>query len=233
VQPGALAAFVELHIEQGPELEAAGTAIGVVTAVVGMGRGRLTFAGRADHAGTTPMRLRRDALRGAAALVARLPEALVTADAPEGVATCGVIEVEPGAVNVVPDRAVVHLDFRAHERVLMERIEAAIVDLAETAAAAHDVTATYRRDSFSDPVPLDAGLQAAIEAAAADLGLSSRRLASGAGHDSQRIATLAPTGMLFVPSRDGRSHSPAEHTDWADCEAGANVLLHVLAELAT
>jgi beta-ureidopropionase / N-carbamoyl-L-amino-acid hydrolase len=82
-------------------------------------------------------------------------------------------------------------------------------------------------------VPLDAGLQAAIEAAAADLGLSSRRLASGAGHDSQRIATLAPTGMLFVPSRDGRSHSPAEHTDWADCEAGANVLLHVLAELAT
>jgi beta-ureidopropionase / N-carbamoyl-L-amino-acid hydrolase len=231
--PGAVEAFVELHIEQGPTLEQEGLAIGVVTGIVGVGRGWLRFEGRADHAGTTPMPARHDALRAAAACVARLPEVLERAGAPEGVVTCGQLEAAPGAANVVPAAATVHLDFRAHERATVEAIEAAIVALAEGCAAAGGVSVAYTRESLSDPVPLDAGLQDRIEDAAAALGLASRRLPSGAGHDSQIIAGITRAGMLFVPSRDGRSHSPAEHTGWADCEAGANVLLRVLHDLAT
>jgi N-carbamoyl-L-amino-acid hydrolase len=230
--PGAVYAFLELHIEQGAVLENQRVQIGVVTGIVGLGGGELVFTGRQDHAGTTPMGLRRDALRGAVELVGRLPE--VTASVSEAaVATCGIIGVQPGAANVVPGVCRLQLDFRDPDRERLLALEGAIVAAAERAAARHQLTVTYRRDSITDPVLLDRRMQDLVESAATRLGLSTRRMPSGAGHDAQNLARLAPTGMIFVPSVQGRSHSPAELTTWDDIENGANVLLAAVHTLAT
>ncbi|MBB5787034.1 Zn-dependent hydrolase [Jiangella mangrovi] len=232
VPPGTVHAFVELHIEQGAVLESAGTDLGVVTSIVGMGGGALEFIGRADHAGTTPMRLRRDPLRGAGEFLAGLPA--VTASISEtAVATCGIIAVEPGGANVVPSLARLQLDFRDVRRSSIEALESALVDAARRAAAAHDLEVRYTRDSITDPAPLDPRIQDLIESVASAQGHSTRRMPSGAGHDSQNMSRIAPTGMIFIPSTGGRSHSPAEHSSWEDIERGANVLLRTIVALAT
>lgn len=232
IRPGSVYAFVELHIEQGAVLERTNVQIGVVTGIVGLGGGELVFTGRQDHAGTTPMPVRRDALRGAADLLTRLPE--VTASVSEdAVATCGIIDVQPGATNVVPGACRLQLDFRDPDPDRLLVLEQAIVAAAEQAGDRHEVRVSYRRDSITDPVQLDRRMQDRIESAAARLGLSTLRMPSGAGHDSQNLATLAPTGMIFVPSVAGRSHSPAELTRWEDAGNGANVLLATVLQLAT
>jgi beta-ureidopropionase / N-carbamoyl-L-amino-acid hydrolase len=232
ISPGAVHAYVELHIEQGAVLETEQIQIGVVTGIVGLGGGELVFTGRADHAGTTPMALRRDALRGAAELITRLPE-LTALVSPTAVATCGIMHLAPGAGNVVPGECRLQLDFRDPDAERLAALERAIVTAAEQAAARHQVAVAYHRHSITDPVLLDERVQALIEAEAARLGLSTRRMPSGAGHDAQNLATLAPTGMIFVPSVDGRSHSPAERTHWHDVENGANLLLPTVHALAT
>jgi beta-ureidopropionase / N-carbamoyl-L-amino-acid hydrolase len=232
VDPGAVYAFVELHIEQGSVLETRSAQIGVVTGIVGLGGGELVFTGRADHAGTTPMTLRRDALRGAADLVVRLPQvAASVSDA--AVATCGIVRVAPGAGNVVPGECRLLLDFRDPDRDRLLALERAIVAAAEAAAAEHQLGVTYHRHSITDPVLLDTRIQGLIDTSARRLGLSTLPMPSGAGHDAQNIATLAPTGMIFVPSVDGRSHSPAELTRGPDLVNGANVLLATVHALAT
>ena len=230
--PGSVHAFVELHIEQGAVLETRGVSIGVVTGIVGLGGGELVFTGRQDHAGTTPMPLRRDPLRGAADLVIRLPE-VTAAVSGSAVATCGVVEVEPGATNVVPGVCRLRLDFRDPDRDKLLALERAVVAAAGQAAARHRVEVSYRRDSITDPVGLDDRIQDVIGSAAGRLGLSTLRMPSGAGHDAQNLARLAPTGMIFVPSVAGRSHSPAELTRWDDVAHGANVLLATVHHLAT
>jgi N-carbamoyl-L-amino-acid hydrolase len=232
IRPGAVHAFLELHIEQGPVLAERDIQIGVVTGIVGLGGGELVFTGRQDHAGTTPMRVRRDPLRGAAELLLRLPEvaASVTGTA---VATCGIVAAEPGAGNVVPGACRLQLDFRDPDRDRVLALEQAIVAAAGQAADRHRVTVTYHRDSIIDPVRLDERMQQLVETAAAGLGLSTLRMPSGAGHDAQNLAKLAPTGMIFVPSVAGRSHSPAERTSWEDVENGGNVLLAATHRLAT
>jgi N-carbamoyl-L-amino-acid hydrolase len=225
-------AFLELHIEQGAVLEAQRVQIGVVTGIVGLGGGELVFTGRQDHAGTTPMKLRQDALRGAAELIGRLPE--VTASVSEAaVATCGIIEAEPGAANVVPGVCRLQLDFRDPDRDRLLALEQAIVAAAEQAAQRHQLTVAFRRDSITDPVALDPRMQDLVESVATRLGLGTLRMPSGAGHDAQNLARLAPTGMIFVPSVQGRSHSPAELTAWDDIENGGNVLLAAVHALAT
>jgi beta-ureidopropionase / N-carbamoyl-L-amino-acid hydrolase len=232
VDPDSVYAFVELHIEQGAVLETRGVEIGVVTGIVGLGGGELVFRGRADHAGTTPMGLRRDALRGAADLITRLPQvAASVSDA--AVVTCGIVEVAPGAGNVVPSRCRLLLDFRDPDRERLLALERAIVAAAEEAAGRHQLSVAYHRHSITDPVLLDARIQDLIGAGAGRLGLSTLSMPSGAGHDAQNIATLAPTGMIFVPSVDGRSHSPAELTRGPDLVNGANVLLATVYALAT
>lgn len=232
VPAGSVHAFVELHIEQGAVLEASSVDIGVVTSIVGMGGGRLEFEGRADHAGTTPMNLRRDPLRAAGELLTRLPE--VTASiSPTAVATCGIIGVEPGAANVVPSLARLQLDYRDVRRDLIEALEDALFEAANEAADRHDLQVRFTRDSITNPAPMDQRLQDLIESAATAQGRSTLRMPSGAGHDSQNMSRLAPTGMIFIPSTGGRSHSPAEHSTWADIEAGANVLLQTVLSLAT
>jgi N-carbamoyl-L-amino-acid hydrolase len=232
LSPGAVHAFLELHIEQGAVLEAQRVQIGVVTGIVGLGGGELVFTGRQDHAGTTPMKLRQDALRGAAELIGRLPE--VTASVSEAaVATCGIIEAEPGAANVVPGVCRLQLDFRDPDRDRLLALEQAIVAAAEQAAQRHQLTVAFRRDSITDPVALDPRMQDLVESVATRLGLGTLRMPSGAGHDAQNLARLAPTGMIFVPSVQGRSHSPAELTAWDDIENGGNVLLAAVHALAT
>jgi N-carbamoyl-L-amino-acid hydrolase len=231
VSPGVIHSFVELHIEQGPNLEQAGDDIGIVTSIVGLGGGTAEFLGRADHAGTTPMDQRWDALRAAASFMTELPR-LAASVSPVAVATCGLIAVEPGAANVVPRLARLVVDFRDPDPARLRELSAAIGAAAARAGEACGAEAAWRPAPLVGPVPLDPGVQAAVAGAAGRLGLSSRAMPSGAGHDSQNLARIAPTGMIFVPSVAGRSHSPAEHTGWADVENGANVLLATLIELA-
>lgn len=232
VDPAEVYAFVELHIEQGPNLEASGTDIGVVTSIVGIGGAVAEFRGRADHAGTTPMTRRQDPLRAAAQLIAGLP-AITAAVSDTAVATCGKLVTLPGGANVVPALVRMLLDFRDPDAGRLARLDRELTAAARAAAAAHDVTLSWLAEAPVAPVELDPRVRSAIGARARGLGLSAVAMPSGAGHDAQNMAALAPTGMIFVPSRDGRSHSPAEHTDWDDIENGANVLLATLTDLAT
>ncbi|MEJ7771328.1 MAG: Zn-dependent hydrolase [Geodermatophilaceae bacterium] len=232
VAPGEIHAFVELHIEQGAVLEAHGIEIGVVTGIVGLGAGRLEFRGRQDHAGTTPMDMRRDALLGAADLLVQLP-AVAGAVSGEAVVTCGILELEPGGSNVVPGVARVQLDFRDPDPARLVELEQGVVRAAQESAHRHDVEASYTRESITEPVPMDPRIQDIVESAATSQGLSTLRMPSGAGHDAQNLARIAPTGMIFVPSVQGRSHSPAEHTPWKDIGNGASVLLRAVHRLAT
>ncbi len=228
--PGTLSSFVELHIEQGPHLEAAGTDIGVVTSIVGLGGAELDFVGRADHAGTTSMTMRSDALQAAAEFLTRL-STLAASVGPTAVITCGILTVEPGGANVIPRLARLTLDFRDPDRDRLHDLARVIRAAAEAAGAEHGVMVDWRPARPVDPVPLDLSLQAVIRASAEDLGCTWVDMASGAGHDCQNIAQLAPAAMIFVPSRDGRSHSPQEHTDFDAVERGANVLLQTLVQL--
>ena len=232
VSPGSIHAYVELHIEQGSVLESAGARIGVVTAIVGMGGGRLEFRGRQDHAGTTPMTLRRDALRGAGELLVRLPE-VARSVGEAAVVTCGILHVEPGGANVVPGLVRMQLDFRDPDRRRLLQLEEAVVAAARAAADRHDLEIGYTRESITDPVPLNPRMQDLVAAVAAGHGLPTLRMPSGAGHDAQNMARLGPAGMIFIPSVAGRSHSPAELSTWEDIEAGANVLLGIVHALAT
>ncbi len=229
---GTMHAFIELHIEQGPRLEAANMQIGTVTSIVGLGGGIVEFTGRADHAGATPMDARRDALLGAASFLTRLP-GVAASVSPDAVITCGRLSVQPGGANVVPRLVTVTLDFRDPDRGRIDALTKAVIEAAESSARQYDLTAEFRPDTVVDPVPLDDGVQAVISAAADRLGLSKMRIPSAAGHDSQNMALLAPTGMIFVPSKGGRSHCPEEETGWDDIENGANVLLESLVELAS
>lgn len=228
---GQLHATVELHIEQGPVLEERGHLIGVVTGIVGLGGGTVTFRGRADHAGTTPMTLRKDALNAAGALLVALP-ALAAGVSDRAVITAGMISVEPASANVVPEIARVTLDFRD---LVAERVAAladAITDAATSVAREHGLEVEIDFEPTIAPSPLDQTVQDIIADAAAAREFSFSPLPSGAGHDSQNMATLAPTGMIFIPSIGGRSHCPEEESSWQDVQNGANVLLDTVLRLA-
>jgi beta-ureidopropionase / N-carbamoyl-L-amino-acid hydrolase len=231
VDPARLHAFVELHIEQGPELEKQGLRIGVVTSIVGLSGGLVRFTGRADHAGTTPMDARKDALLAAARFITAMPD-LARGSGPASVITTGRVQVQPGGSNQVPELAEVSLDVRDPSRERVAAMLEAIGRSAQEAAAAHGVAAEWHADEIVDPVPLDEGIRDLIRGCATELGLSSTDIPSGAGHDSQNMALLTPTAMIFVPSRDGRSHVPVEYTSDEDVVAGADVLLATLGRLA-
>jgi beta-ureidopropionase / N-carbamoyl-L-amino-acid hydrolase len=220
--PSQLVAYLELHIEQGPRLEGAGVQIGVVTAIVGARSFRVTFAGRAAHAGTTPMDARADAGLAAARFVDRVNR-IVVEEFPDAVATVGALELEPGAFNVVAGLAHVSLEFRAQDEETLDRLQARLFE---------GVDAQVEPVARWEPTPLDPDVRTAIAGAADELGLSWRELTSGAGHDAQALANVTRSGMLFVPSQNGVSHNPAEHTSWDDCVNGANVLLHAALALS-
>jgi beta-ureidopropionase / N-carbamoyl-L-amino-acid hydrolase len=227
----ALAGYLELHIEQGPLLEHHRVDIGVVTAISCSRSFRLVFEGAARHAGTTPMTSRRDALLGAARFALLVHETIV-ARFPGCVGTVGGIDVEPSVFNVVPARARLLLELRAPASEQVDALEAELFVAAQRAAALDGLGLTIERVGQWDPVKLDAEVQLVIERAAHDLGLSTLRLVSGAGHDAQALAPMTRTGMIFVPSVGGISHDPAEETSWLDCVNGANVLLRAALSLA-
>lgn len=229
--PTSLVAYVELHIEQGPVLERAGVPIGVVTGITGTVSFEVVFTGEARHAGTTPMGDRRDALVAASAFVLRVRE-MVVRDFPGCVATVGDITVDPGAFNVVPGRARARVECRALDIGALDALEHALDGAAREEAAQHGVALEIDRVGRWEPVPTHALVRAGITRAAGDLDLGTVELPSGAGHDAQALAAVTPSGMVFVPSRLGISHDPAEETRWDDCIAGANVLLGSVLTLA-
>ncbi|GGR25720.1 Zn-dependent hydrolase [Deinococcus ruber] len=231
-EAGSIAAYLELHIEQGPVLETAGVPIGVVSGIVGIERWELTFSGRPDHAGTTPMALRQDALVGAAGCVSLLRQLALEADqqAPL-VATVGQLRVSPGNSNVIPGEVVLIFEARALNAQRLSDFVAGFLEQAETLANGADVRLSAKLVSRAAPLVCDAQIQTAVKAACADLELPCLTLPSGAGHDAMQVGRLAPAGMLFVPSVGGRSHTPDELTHEADVLAGARVLLGAVLKL--
>ncbi len=229
VEPGFLKphAYVELHIEQGPVLEREGMAIGAVENLQGISWQRVTIDGVANHAGTTPMAMRNDAGLAAARVGLFLREHIARSNAPS-VATIGTMRFEPDAINVIPSRATFTVDLRDPDEERLQALETALADFLVRIGAEEGVTISVERLARFQPVAFDQGIVAAIESSAKARGLKSRRMTSGAGHDAQMIARIAPTAMIFVPSRDGISHNPREHTEPDELVAGANVLLDVV-----
>jgi beta-ureidopropionase / N-carbamoyl-L-amino-acid hydrolase len=222
--PQPICAFLELHIEQGERLAAAGIPIGIVEGIVGIRRYYVTFEGQANHAGTTGMARRRDALVMAAPLILAVRDVAVVHNI---VGTIGRMEVHPGAPNVIPGRVVVDVEIRGMDNRVLDAAEAAL----QSQAAAHggSLAAGHRQE----PVYADPGLMAAIAQSCAELGMPSTRMASGAGHDAMNMAEICPFAMIFVPSEEGVSHAPDEFTQARHCVDGGRLLLAALLTLDT
>jgi N-carbamoyl-L-amino-acid hydrolase len=231
--PKDIKAYVELHIEQGPILESMEVPIGVVQGIVAGSRTWITFHGRADHAGTTPMAMRQDAFLGAAEFGLRARELVLIEGSGTTVGTVGVMDLKPGASNIVPDTAFLTLDLRDISGEVLQRLLERVDVLAHETAEKWGLAVTVERMRLSEAAQMSPHIQAVIDEVARDLGHKTHWLNSGAGHDAQVMAKITEAGMIFVPSRQGRSHSPAEFTDWDHVENGANVLLNTLVRLAT
>lgn len=227
-----LAGYLELHIEQGKRLEKSGTDIGIVTAIVGIWSYKLSFIGKADHAGSTTMEDRRDASLGASAFTLAARE-MVMRDYPNCVVNVGKMDFAPGAFNIVPAQVDVSLEFRSPDAEEFNRLDAALLKLADEQSARFGLKLTSEFLGKHSPSLMDADVRGAFANACDELGLSHMPLPSGAGHDGQSLADLCPVGMIFVPSVDGASHSPREFTKWEDCVNGANVLLQAALRLAS
>jgi allantoate deiminase len=224
-------AFVELHIEQGRIMFDEGVPLGIVDTITGLYRFRVSVEGRTDHAGTTPMDLRRDALQ-AAAHMARAMTGIVEDVGRPAVVTNGWWEVQPGAWNIVPGVVHFSVDLRHPVEARKQEIATRLRERCDEIAAEHQVSVTYEVVGDVKPMAMHAGLKSELAAAADSLSVQWRPMVSGAGHDSQVMATGVPTAMLFVPSVEGRSHSPAEYTTPEDAARGATVLAAVLHRLA-
>ncbi|TPK81144.1 MULTISPECIES: Zn-dependent hydrolase [unclassified Mesorhizobium] len=222
--------YVELHIEQGPVLEREGIPIGAVESLQGISWQRITIDGVANHAGTTPMSMRCDAGYAAARVVTFLHDRAAASNSAT-VATVGTMHFEPNAINVIPSRAAFTVDLRDPDEQRLQAEEAALAAFLEQLAA-DGITVTVEKLARFEPVVFDRQVVELIEVSARKRGLVSRRMISGAGHDAQMIARIAPAAMIFVPSAGGISHNPREHTDDAELVAGANILLDVVTELA-
>ena len=230
-KPNSIHAFLELHIEQGPMLESHGEDVGIVNRIVGMGQIKVTFRGRAGHAGTTPMNARRDALVGAVKALSLLPD-LARAIGQDAVLTVGKLEVYPGGANVIPDLVTFTVDIRAPKEEVLRNL----IDQTRSAieqAAGNGLTVEVVQELFVAPVPLSAEIHANLSRHADALGLRSRTMVSGAGHDAMIMADFAPTGLVFVPSRNGISHAPDEWTDFDQLAKGVDVLFLTVCELVS
>ena len=230
-RPLPAAAYLELHIEQGPVLDSQDLPVGVVGGIVGITWSEVTIVGQADHAGPTPMHLRRDALAAAAPVISRVEQLARECDE-TAVATVGRMQVEPNVINTIPGRVTFSVDFRHRDAAVLDRQVERLEALVASVCAERGVQGTVNRFWTSEPTPFDPEVIAAIEAACASLGLPAGRLWSGAGHDAKYLAEVCPSGMIFVRSRGGVSHCEAEYSAPEDIEAGVNVLLHTALRLA-
>lgn len=226
-----IAGYLELHIEQGKRLERAKIDIGIVSAIVGYGSYRLSFIGRADHAGSTSMEDRLDAGQGAGAFILAVRE-MVMRDFPNCVANVGKIDFAPGASNIVPARADLLLEFRSPDENQLSKMDSALIKLADEKANQFGLKLIFEALAKHKPNLMSTNIQTAFKDSCDALGLSSVVLASGAIHDAQSLVDVCPIGMIFVPSVDGASHAPREFTKWEDCINGTNVLLQTVLKLA-
>lgn len=232
-EPGFLKphAYIELHVEQGPILDKVGIPIGAVENLQGISWQRITIEGVANHAGTTPTDMRRDAGLAAARVITYLCD---RANASNGqtVATVGTMEFKPNAVNVVPSLATFTVDLRDPNEQRLQDEEQALANYLKELSASEEVSITSEQLVRFQPVSFDETIVKLIEQVASSHGLPSRRMTSGAGHDAQMMARICPTAMIFVPSIDGISHNPKEYTKDTDLIAGTNILLDVASNLA-
>ena len=217
--------YLELHIEQGGVLYRSGEDIGVVQGIVWISAFNVVFQGEANHAGTTPMDQRKDALLGASEFVLAVPEIVQRLGSGRSVGTCGRLTVSPGGRNVIPGRADVSVEVRDLDEGVVLRLVDAVKGAARNIAARRGLNVEVSEASVISGARMDPRIQDAIERAANALGLKVRRMPSGAGHDAMNLAKRVPTGMIFVPSIGGISHSPAEYTPKESCAAGAQVML--------
>jgi N-carbamoyl-L-amino-acid hydrolase len=227
LKKGDLACYMELHIEQGGLLDKAGVNIGVVEGIVGLRWFEFTITGFSNHAGTTPMDQRQDAMLAAAKFTVAVNEA-VRAVPGRTVATVGRVVVTPNTTNVIPGQVVMTVDLRDLDQSKIERFTTQFDQLARDIGAATNTKFSSTRTVDSVPALADPKVMAWIDGAATSLGLTRQRLPSGAGHDAQEIAHIAPMGMIFIPSVGGISHSPREFSRPADIANGASVLLNAV-----
>ncbi|MSO67539.1 MAG: allantoate amidohydrolase [Pseudolabrys sp.] len=225
---GEAAAYVELHIEQGPLLEAEKQPLGVVTGIVGQSRVRVTVTGEAGHAGTVPMTLRRDALAGAAAMIMMVERIAKANAAASMVATVGRIEALPGATNIIPGTATFTVDLRAMSDKLRHTTVATIQHEARGIAKARNLAVAFEPFHDAEAAPCDVSLQDRLAAAIGDFGGRALRMPSGAGHDAQMMARLCPSAMMFVRCRAGISHNPAEYCAPADMGMAVAALIRFI-----
>lgn len=229
-RPGPAAAYLELHVEQGPVLEDAGLAVGVVEGVVGMAWTRVTVTGQANHVGTTPMGSRKDALAAAASIISGVER--LAQRTPGAVATVGRISVAPNNSGVIPGHVVCTVDCCHRDAATLAALTAGVRELAAGAANERGVDIGAEQIWWSEPSPFAPEIVDAVAEACESLSIGAMRLWSGAGHDAMYLASVCPTGMIFVRSAGGLSHSEAEYSTPEDLEAGANVLLQTTIGLA-
>ncbi|WP_077623325.1 Zn-dependent hydrolase [Sediminibacillus massiliensis] len=227
-----LHAFLELHVEQGQELEQTGKKVAIATGIAAPTRLQVTVEGMSAHSGTTSMELRKDALTAAAKLVLAVEEAAKQEKMDKTVATVGVFDVFPGAMNVVPGRVEFKVDIRGLDVASKQRVVTAIESESKQLEAEKQVSVSIDVLSEEKPILLDDGVQETLAAACTDLNIEPLSIPSGAGHDAMNMAAICPTGLLFVPSYKGISHNPAEFTSIEDFVIGADVLEQAVMKLA-
>jgi len=231
--PATLDSYLELHIEQGPVLDRLNKPVGIVEAITGLFRWVVRFRGDANHAGTTPMTMRNDAFMGLADFAHEIPRILDENGGEHSRATIGKAEILPGAPNTVPGLVEFSLDVRDTSAGVLDDLRDAFRKALQAIARRRSLVFEFEEQSKLEPVQCDPDLVAALEERAQGLDIPYERMPSGAAHDAQLLAKVTRTVMIFVPSREGRSHTPAEWTSWNDVEVGANLALHTLHHLAT
>lgn len=232
LEPGSVKAMLELHIEQGAVLEAEHLPVGIVEHIAGSESHRVRLQGRANHAGTTPMHLRYDALAGAAEMILAVERIAGEPDRPHTVATVGRIQCVPNAANVIPGRVEFSIDVRDVDEACITAAAASISEAVQAIAARRQLGCETELTGKSSPQPLARNLIEQLAALAGQLDIPYRRMPSGALHDAAMMTRVTDVAMIFVPSIDGRSHTPRERTDYADIAYGANLLLAMVGKLA-
>lgn len=226
--PDLIGSYLELHIEQGPVLDRTHKSIGIVDEITGLFTWAITLRGEANHAGTTPMDMRNDAFMGLADFAHEIPRILAENGSDRSRATIGKAQILPGATNTVPGWVEFSLDVRDTSESVLDELSGSFRKALSAIARRRNLMFQFEQKSYLEPVTCDSALVARLTAQAERLNLDHVVMPSGAAHDAQIIGRIIPVGMIFVPSKNGQSHSPAEWTAWADIEAGANLMLQTL-----
>jgi N-carbamoyl-L-amino-acid hydrolase len=230
--PESISAYLELHIEQGPVLDRIHKPVGIVDEITGLFTWSVWLRGEANHAGTTPMDMRNDAFMGLADFAHEVPRILAENGSPRSRATIGKAQILPGAANTVPGLVEFSLDVRDTSEEILEELSTAFRKALSAIARQRNLMFEFEQKSYLKPVQCGPQIVDLLCASATQLGLDYHRMPSGAAHDAQIMGRMVPVGMIFVPSKGGQSHSPAEWTSWSDIEAGANLMLNAIVELS-